>query len=116
MRKGMRWPSCEARGCRHLYDFLDRVTTVEQDFIVRGTHGRNFTVDGIDLFQAIAFEAVVASLSIELKWRPERAPRSATLHLRTGRLTLRRRARSKAWHETLSHNHLKGKKRFISCC
>ena len=86
----------------HIYDFLDRLTTAKQDFIIRGVNGRSFTEEGTDIFKAIAFQAVAAKQTIQLKRRPEREARSATIDLRFGSLTLRRPARSAALHETLN--------------
>ena len=85
-----------------IYDFLDKLTTAEQDFIIRGASGRSFTAQGLDIFKAIAFQDVAAELTIQLKRRPERDARPATVQLRLGTLTLRRPSRSKALHETLS--------------
>ena len=88
----------------HIYDFLDKLSMPDhkQDFIIRGASGRSFTEEGTDLFKAIAFQDVSAELTIQLKRRPDREARPATLDLRFGRLTLRRPARSNAMHETLT--------------
>jgi hypothetical protein len=78
----------------HIYEFLDATLAAQQDFIVRGANGRSFSLDGVDVFEAITFQPVAAQMTIQLKRRPDREARQATLHLRFGSLTLRRPKRA----------------------
>jgi hypothetical protein len=88
----------------HIYDFLDKLFRPDnpQDFIIRGASGRSFTPEGLELFEATAFQPVVAELTIQLKRRPEREARPATLQLRFGTVSIQRPKRSKATHPTLT--------------
>lgn len=86
----------------HLYEFLDTLLEADQDFIVRGVHGRSFTVDGVDVFEAITFQPVAAEMTIQLKRHPDRDARPATVHLRFGSLTLRRPKRLTTGREAIT--------------
>ena len=78
----------------HIYEFLDATLEANLDFIVRGASGRSFSVDGEDVFEAIAFHPVVTHQTIQLKRRPDRPAREASVQVRFGSLTLRRPKRA----------------------
>lgn len=78
----------------HIYEFLDKTLASKLEFIVRGASGRSFTHDGVDVFEAIAFQAVTAEMTLQLKRRPDREARHAQVQLRFGSLTLRRPKRA----------------------
>jgi hypothetical protein len=85
----------------HIYEFLDATLEVKLDFIVRAASGRSFTVDGQDLFQAIAFAPVATQKPIQVKRRPDREAREATVQVRFGSLTLRRPKRGQSVRDSL---------------
>lgn len=86
----------------HIYEFLDTLLEAQQDFIVRATSGRSFTPDGVDVFEAIACQPVAAQMTIQLKRRPDREARQATLHVRFASLTLRRPQRASSARDSLT--------------
>jgi hypothetical protein len=86
----------------HIYAFLDATLEAKLDFIVRAASGRSFTVDGQDLFQAIAFAPVATEKTIQVKRRPDRDARETTVHVRFGSLTLRRPKRAQSARDTLT--------------
>lgn len=86
----------------HIYKFLEETLTADLDFIVRGTKGRSFTEAGQELFQAITFQPVAAHMTIQLKRRPDREARPATVQVRFGSLTLHRPRRADTLRETLT--------------
>lgn len=86
----------------HVYEFLAATVDVQLDFIVRAASGRSFTVDGEELFDAIAFAPLAAVKTISVKRRPEHEEREATVHLRFGTLTLRQPRRATSNHPQLT--------------
>lgn len=78
----------------HLYEFWTATVEARLDFIVRAASGRSFTVEGEEVFEAIAFAPVASEKTIQLHRRPDREPREAHIHLRFGTLTLRRPKRA----------------------
>ena len=86
----------------HIYEFLDATLQAKLDFIVRAASGRSFTVDGEELFQAIAFAPVATQKSIQVKRRPDREAREATVQVRFGSLTLRRPKRALSVRDSLT--------------
>lgn len=85
-----------------IYEFLDTTLQAQLDFIVRGASGRSFTLDGVEVFEAITFQLIASVLTIALNRRPEHAARQATLHLRFGSLTLKRPQRADSTRDTLT--------------
>jgi len=73
----------------HIYEFLDATLTANLDFIVRAASGRSFTVDGEDVFEAIAFAPIAAEKTLFVRRRPDREAREARVQIRFGTLTLR---------------------------
>jgi hypothetical protein len=86
----------------HIYEFLDATLEAKLDFIVRAASGRSFTVDGEELFQAIAFAPAATQKTIQVKRRPDRQAREATVHVRFGSLTLRRPNRAPSVRDSLT--------------
>jgi hypothetical protein len=86
----------------HIYEFLDALFAAKQDFVVRAASGRSFTLEGLDVFEAIAFQPVAAQMTVQLKRRPDREAREATLHVRFGSLTLRRPKRATTARDSLT--------------
>jgi hypothetical protein len=78
----------------HIYAFLESTRAVGLDFVVRAGRGRSFTLDGQEVFAAIAFAPVGGQKVITVKRHPEHEARQATIHLRFGSLSLRRPARA----------------------
>jgi hypothetical protein len=50
----------------------------------------------VERFEAMAFAPLAAQKTIQVKRRPDREAREATVHIRFGRLTLRRPKRVQA--------------------
>jgi hypothetical protein len=86
----------------HIYEFLDATLAAKLDFIVRAARGRSFTVEGEELFQAVAFAPVATQTTIQVKRRPDREAREATVQIRFGSLTLRRPKRVPIARDTLT--------------
>ncbi len=86
----------------HVYEFLAATLAVRLAFIVRAASGRSFTLEGEDVFAAIAFAPVATYQSIQVKRRPDRAARDAHVAIRFGTLTLRRPKRAVRSPESLS--------------
>jgi hypothetical protein len=78
---------CDREG--HIYEFLDEVVNRSQAVIVRACQGRSFTLDGVELFTAVAQLPVQDLFMLHLARHPERAERDAELALRFGTVTLR---------------------------
>ena len=73
-----------------IYEFLEATLATTLDFMVRAASGRSFTVDGEELWQAVAFAPVATQKTIQVKRRPDREAREATVQIRFASLTLRR--------------------------
>lgn len=86
----------------HGYEFLAATLAVRLAFIVRAASGRSFTLEGEDVFAAIAFAPVATYKSIQVKRRPDREARDAHVAIRFGTLTLRRPKRAGRSPESLS--------------
>jgi len=85
----------------HIYEFLDVTLTSQLDFIVRAASGRSFTMEGQDVFEAIAFAPVASHKIIMVRRRPDRDAREASVQIRFGSLTLRRPKRAQTEREVL---------------
>lgn len=86
----------------HIYEFLDEILTREQQVIVRASRGRSFTVEGLELFDAVEQWSPQGHHEVQLKRHPERAPRSAQVEVRYDTVTLKRPKRANCERETIA--------------
>lgn len=91
---------CDREG--HLYEFLDEALTQGAEFIVRACRGRSTTLEGEEVFAAVAQWPVQHHYTLTLKRRPDRDAREAQVDLRFGTLTLKAPRRAHGVRPTLT--------------
>jgi hypothetical protein len=89
---------CEA----HIYEGMDQMAFQAVDFLVRACHGRSTTLEGVEVFAAVAQWPVQQRYSLSLQRRPDRDPRDAQVELRFGTVTLKAPARARPHSPTLT--------------
>jgi hypothetical protein len=86
----------------HIYEFLDAVVAQGAEYIVRASHGRSTTLEGAEVFAAVAQWPVQQGYTLTLKRRPDRDEREAQVELRFGTVTLQAPKRAQADRATLT--------------
>jgi hypothetical protein len=86
----------------HIFEFLEATRSAKLDFVVRAAGHRGYTLDGQDVFEALADVPVAAYQSITVRAQPDRPSRSARVAVRFGTFKLRRPSRLKSGPEDLS--------------
>jgi hypothetical protein len=89
---------CEAQ----IYEFMDQMVQQDVAFIVRACHERSTTLEGEEVFVAVAQWPVQQRYTLSLHRRPDREARDAQVELRWGSLTLKAPPRARPHHPTLT--------------